>query len=134
MNIASLQQYRLQQKEIKHTVQLSTELTADSNTCNTDTVLKYYTTGKSTGLYGVVVQRYQGGKLIDKQSVGSLTHSLSEINRIVNILAKHTVMPSTLIDVLDELEIAAGDYQMGAELLANDLFAPEPQLEEVHMA
>ena len=125
MNIASFEQHRLLKKELKHTVELTAELTVDSASCSTDTTLKYYVTRKRGGVYGISVYRYQFGIAVDKQSVANLTYSVSEINRIANILAKHTVLPSTLIEVLDELEVATDDFKPGDDLLANDLFAPE---------
>ena len=134
MNIASFEQHRLLKKELKHTVKLSAELAVDSASCCTDTLLKYYVSEKTTGLFGVSVCRYHQGALVDKQSVANLTYSVSEINRIAGILAKHTVMPSTLIEVLDELEIATEDYMPGADLLANDLFAPEVAVAREHIS
>lgn len=83
---------------------------------NHKTKLSYYVTTKirnNKNLYGIIIEQHdikfdssdETSILKDSQNVLGVTYSQTEITRLIKALARQTVMPSTLLEVLDEQEI-----------------------------
>lgn len=126
--IINTESHTLLQKALKFNVKLRREHLMESATYDTDTTLKYYLVSQRDGLFGVMVQRLQGEQLVEKESVTNLTYSVSEANRIVSLLSSNHVTPTTLVEVLDALDIvSAPDVNTDPTHPTSDQLIPEPR-------
>ena len=53
--------------------------------------------------YGILAAKYVNGKLTEEECSGPISHDPAQVNDLINILAKNTVTPAVLCEILDEL-------------------------------
>jgi len=74
--------------------------------------LKYFKTtchgteeNEGSAFYGVFVEKHINGNLVEEMDSSPLTGSETLINKIIDQLAKNSVTPFALLEVLDEMEV-----------------------------
>ncbi|MCL2350883.1 MAG: DUF6514 family protein [Defluviitaleaceae bacterium] len=71
-----------------------------------DFVLKYFRTEKMEGtarFYGIAAEKYINDALADNSSTGPLSEDAEYVERLMACLAKNTVTPMVLCEVLDDI-------------------------------
>ncbi|MCL2353657.1 MAG: DUF6514 family protein [Defluviitaleaceae bacterium] len=72
-----------------------------------DFTLKYFK-GKVEGedgetFYEIIVEKFIGGVLKDVIGTGPITESESQVESVIEILARNTVTPLTLLEIVDDM-------------------------------
>ena len=55
--------------------------------------------------YGVHVAKYEGGNVIAQQDSGAISYNSQKVEDVIATLARNTVTPMVLCEILDEMDI-----------------------------
>ena len=72
-----------------------------------DFLLNYFRTctksRKNTPLYGVYVEKVKDGQVLETEDSGAISPDMAYVDGVIKILAKNTVTPMSVCEVLDEV-------------------------------